>query len=270
MEKIDRIGLIAGSGKFPLFLANAARLNNVEVVVFAVNSEADKEIEKKVNKVYWLNLGEGKKLIEAIKAEDLKYITMAGKISKLTLIRESLRLDEEARKLMGRLTDRRDDTILKAIAGRLKEIGVEVLDSTIFLKSMMPPKGLLTKRKPDKREAEDIEFGFKIAKEMGGLDIGQSVVIKDKAVIAVEAIEGTDEAIRRAGRLSGPGSVVVKVSKPDQDLRFDVPVVGLTTIESLKEAQASCLAIEADRVMVLEKEEVIKEADKAGIAIIVV
>ncbi|MFH1867591.1 MAG: UDP-2,3-diacylglucosamine diphosphatase LpxI [Candidatus Omnitrophota bacterium] len=270
MENIDRIALIAGNRNFPILLAKAARANGVEVIAIAVNSETEKEIETVANKVYWINLGEGKKLIEIINKEDIKYAVMAGKITKTTIIRESLRLDEEAKKLIGRVVDRRDDTLLSAIANRLKEEGVEFIDSTTFMKGMMPSKGVLTKRRPDRDELADIDFGLKIARELGRLDIGQSVAVKKKAIIAVEAIEGTDEMIKRAGTLAGEGIIVVKVSKPNQDMRFDVPVIGLTTIGSLKDSKAGVLGIEAEKVLVLEKDEVIREADKLGLCIVAV
>jgi DUF1009 family protein len=270
MENIDRIALIAGSGQFPLFLSKAAKASGIEIIVAAVESETDRQIDKIADKVYWMNLGEGKKLIEMLQQEKIRYAVMAGKISKATIIKESLKLDEEAKNIFKRIIDRRDDTILKAVAGRLKDFGVELLDSTTFVHGMMPSKGTLTRRKPNAEEMQNIEFGYKIAKEMGRIDIGQSVIVKKKAVIAVEAIEGTDEAIKRAGKLAGPNTVVVKVSKPNQDMRFDVPVVGLKTIESMKEAGASALAIEAEKVLLLEKEEVVEEADKRGISIVAV
>lgn len=270
MEKIERIALIAGSGKLPLFLAKAARASGVQVIAIAIHSESDKEIEKVVSKVYWLNLGNGSKLIDILKREKIRYAIMAGAIAKTTLLKESLRFDEEAKGLLKRVIDRRDNTLLSAVTNRLKDFGVELIDSTTFVKGMMPSRGALTRKTPSPEELEDVNFGYKVAKQMGGLDIGQSVVVKKKAIIAVEAIEGTDEAIKRAGRLAGERTVVVKVSKPNQDMRFDVPVVGLTTIESLKEARASVLAIEAEKVLLLEKEEVVKEADKAGISIIAV
>lgn len=270
MKNIDRIALIAGSKSFPIFLAKAARANGIEVVAVAINSETEKEIEAAADKVYWLSLGDGKGLIEILRKENIRYAIMAGKITKATIIRESLRLDEEAKKLIGRVMDRKDDTLLSAVAGRLKEEGVELMDSTTFMKAMLPSKGVLTKRRPDKGEQEDIDFGFKIAKELGRLDIGQAVCVKKKAVIALEAIEGTDEMIKRAARLAGKGIVVVKTSKPNQDMRFDVPVVGPATIESLKNTGASVLAVEADKVLVLEKDEVVKKADKAGLCIVAV
>jgi len=270
MKKIDRIGLIAGSGKFPIFLSEAAKANGVEVIAIALNSETDAAIEKAANKVYWQNLGQSKKLIDTLKAEGIKHAIMAGKISKTTIIRESLRLDKEARSLLSRVVDRRDDTLLLAVAKRLKEFDIELIDSTTFTKFMMPPKSVLTRNKPSKEQSEDIAFGFKIAKEMGRLDIGQAIAVKRKAVIAVEAIEGTDKMIERSGRLAGSGTVIVKVSKPSQDMRFDVPAIGLTTIESLKKAGSSVLAIEAEKVLVLEKEELIKEANRIGLSVVAV
>jgi len=270
MERIDKIALIAGSGNFPLFLAKAAKTNGVGVTAICIISETDERIEKVVDKSYWVNLGEGKKLLSIFKDENIKHAVMAGKISKMTIIREGLRLDGEAKKVISNIMDRRDDTMLSAVANRLKEAGVELLDSTTFVSGMMPKEGVLTKRRPSREESEDIKFGFKMAKEMGRLDIGQSVVVKKKAVIAVEAIEGTDNTIKRAGELAGEGTVVVKVSKPNQDMRFDVPVVGPTTIKSLEEARSSVLAIEAGKVLLLEAEEVIREADSAGISVIAI
>jgi len=270
MDKIDRIGLIAGSGRFPIFVAEAAKANNVALIAIALESESEKKIEDIADKTYWVRIGEAKKIIDTLKSENIRYAIMAGKVNKSTLIKNALRLDEEAKRVLKNIMDKKDDTILSAIANRLKDFNIELMDSTLFLKEMMPSRGALTKRKPDKRELEDIDFGFKIAKDMGSLDIGQSVIVKDKAVISVEAIEGTDAAIRRAGELAGKGAVVVKVSKPKQDMRFDVPVVGLHTIDSLKAAKASVLAIEADKVLVLDKESVIREAEKAGLSIVAV
>ena len=270
MKEMHRIALIAGSGKFPLFLAQAAKTNGVEVIAIAINSAADKEIEKIADKVYWVNLGQAKKLIDIFSKEKIEYAIMAGKINKTVIIKQAFSLDKEARSLLKKISDKRDDTILSAVAERFKDLGVELIDSTFFLKNFMPGKGVLTKRKPNKQELEDISFGFSIAKEMGALDIGQSVVVKQRAVIAVEAIEGTDEAIRRAGRLVGKGIVAVKVAKPKQDMRFDVPVIGVETIKVLKEVGASVLAIEAGKVLVLEQENVVRKAGESGLSIIAV
>jgi len=270
MSYPEKIALIAGSGNFPLFVAKAAKSNNVDIVAIAVNSEADKKIEEIASKTYWIDLGQAKRLLAILKEEKIKKAIMAGKISKMTIVKESLRLDEEAKKVVSGVLNRKDDTLLLAVANRLKLSGVDLLDSTTFVKDIMPKKGILTKQKPTKAELDDIKFGFDIAKEMGRIDIGQSVVVKNKAVIAVEAIEGTDEAIKRAGELAGARTVVIKVSKPNQDMRFDVPVVGLKTIEALKNAGSSVLAIEAGKVLMLEKEQVVEEADNASISIVAV
>lgn len=270
MRKISRIALISGSGRFPLFLARAARANGIEVIAMAIKSAADKQIAGVADKVYWVDIGQAKRLIELFAREKIKYAVMAGKVNKAAVIRQALRLDEEAKSLFKKLRNRKDDTILSAIASRFKDFGITLIDSTLFLKDLMPQKGLLTGKRPGKRESADIKFGFSIAKDMGELDIGQSVAVKDKAVIAVEAIEGTDEAIRRAGKLAGEGVVVVKVAKPKQDMRFDVPTVGLETIKALREAKASVLAIEAEKVLVLDRDEMINKADRADISVVAV
>ncbi len=269
VKDIKRIGLITGNGKFPVFICRAAKGQNIGIVVIAVKDEIDSDLSRYVDKIYRIELGQGKKLLEILKKENLKYAIMAGKIKKTTIFKQTFKMDEVTRNVLRSAIDRGDDTILKAIADRLKKEGIQLLDSTRFLKSIMAKRGIYTRGNPNRSQREDIDFGFKIAKAVGGLDIGQTVIIKKKAVIAVEAIEGTDEAIIRAGGLS-PGCVVVKTSKPEQDMRFDVPTVGLNTIESMKKAAACVLAIEAEKTLILEKDAMIKEANKAGICIIAV
>ena len=268
MNRMGKIAIIAGSGKFPLFLAKVAKSNDIRVIILAIISSAEKDIEKIADKTYWVELGQGKKLIEILQKENIEYAVMAGKVNKSTIIKQSIKLDEEAKNILQRIKDKKDDTILSAIADRLNNFGVELIDSTLFLKNFMSGKGPLTKKRPDRKQQQDIEFGVSIAKNMGSLDIGQSVMIKDKAVIAVEAIEGTDEAIIRAGQLAGKGIVIVKVSKPHQDMRFDVPTVGLETLKAIKLSGASVLALEAGRVLMLEKEDMRKEANKMAICVI--
>ncbi|MFH1645123.1 MAG: UDP-2,3-diacylglucosamine diphosphatase LpxI [Candidatus Omnitrophota bacterium] len=270
MKDIKRLAIIAGNGKFPIILAKTAISSGIETVVIAIKSEADCVIEDFVDNVFWIELGEAKKLINILQNEKIEYAIMAGKVTKTTLFKNSLKLDKEARTVLSRVMDKKDDTLLAAVASRLKDFNVELLDSTTFMKNLMPEKGVLTSRKPNSRQKEDIAFGFKIAKELGRLDIGQSVVVKDKAVMSLEAIEGTDLAIKRGGKLGGEGVVVVKVAKPNQDMRFDVPVIGLETIESLKAVKASALAIEAGKVLVFEKEEVIRLANDNNIVIVAV
>jgi UDP-2,3-diacylglucosamine hydrolase len=267
MKTIDRIALIAGSGQFPLALLKAAQSNSVEVITISILSSAEKEIERISKKNYWIQLGQAKELIGILQKEGLKYAVMAGKVNKAAVIKQSLMLDEEAKNVLRRIRDKKDDTILSAIANRLNDFGIELIDSTMFMGNFMAKKGVLTKKKPDMKQRQDIEFGFKIAKQMGSLDIGQSVIVKDKAVIAVEAIEGTDAAIIRAGLLAGKGAVIVKTAKPNQDLRFDVPVVGYETLQSAQRARAGVLAVEAGKVLMLQKEDMIEYANRAGICI---
>jgi len=268
-KNIERIGLITGKGKFPMVLCRAAKEQKVNVVVIAIKDELNADLEKYAEKIYSVELGQGRKLIEILKKEDLQYAMMAGKIKKTTLFKQTFKMDDVARSVLKNTIDKRDDTILGAIANRLKKEGIHVLDSTKFLKRLLAKKGVYTRKKPSRTQKEDIDFGFKMAKAIGNLDIGQTVVVKEKAVMAVEAIEGTDEAIIRAGSLSHD-TVVVKSAKPNQDMRFDVPTVGLSTIKSMKKANAGILAIEANKTLVLEKEEMIKEADEAGICIVAV
>ncbi|MDD5505014.1 MAG: UDP-2,3-diacylglucosamine diphosphatase LpxI [Candidatus Omnitrophica bacterium] len=268
MTNLRQIAIIAGSGKFPLLVAKAAKSNNLKVITLSIISSADKKMEVVGDKNYWIELGQGKQLLDIMKKEGVTHAVMAGKINKSTIIRQSVRLDQEAKNILSRVRDKKDDTILSAVAGRLRDFNIELLDSTLFLKGFMSERGTMTRKPLSKIHLQDIRFGLSIAKNMGSLDIGQSVIIKDRAVIAVEAIEGTDEAIKRAGQLVGEGCVVVKVSKPAQDMRFDVPVVGLETIKAMKFSGASVLALEAGKVLMLEKSDMIQEAEKIGLSIV--
>ncbi|MFH0731755.1 MAG: UDP-2,3-diacylglucosamine diphosphatase LpxI [Candidatus Omnitrophota bacterium] len=268
-KDINKIGLVAGAGKFPILLCQGAREHNVSVVVISINGEADTDFSKYTDKVYSVELGQGKKLIEILKNEGVKYAIMAGKINKFSIFKQGFRMDEVAREVLARVIDKRDNSILRVIADRLKKDGIQLLDSTEFLKGILAEKGIYTARKPTKEEKSDIDFGFKIAKAASGLDIGQTVIIKDKAVVAVEAIEGTDQAIIRSKQLSN-NFVVVKVARDNHDNRFDVPTVGLTTIKSMKASGAAVLAIEAQKTLVIDKDKMIKEADAAGICVIAV
>lgn len=269
IKDIKRVALVAGGGKVPLFICQAAKEQNIAVVVIAIKDELDSDLSNYAEKIYQIELGQGRRLLEILKEENLKYVIMASRVKKSTIFKQAFKMDEEARSILKNVIDRRDDTILMAIDNRLKKEGVQLLDSTKFLENFIAKRGIYTEIKPSHSQKEDITFGFKIAKAIGGLDVGQTVIIKDKAVIAVEAAEGTDEAIIRAGGLA-EGCVVIKVSKPYQDMRFDVPTVGLATIESMKKANATVLAIEAEKTLILEKEAMIREADNSGICIIAV
>jgi UDP-2,3-diacylglucosamine hydrolase len=267
MDKIKRIAVIAGSGKFPLFLLKAAQSNGVKTVTLAITGSADKSIQDLSDSIYWIEIGQGKKLIDILQKENITHAVMAGKINKTTIIRQAFMLDPEARSIIQNTKDRKDDTMLSAVADRLKDFNIQLIDSTLFLQDFMADKGHQTRIKPNRIQAQDIAFGYDIAKNMGSLDIGQSIIVKDKAVIAVEAIEGTDQAIIRAGSLVGKGTVIIKVSKPDQDMRFDVPTVGCETLDVMQKAGAAVLAVEAGKVLMLEKDEMIEKANNMRLCI---
>lgn len=262
-----RIGLIAGAGDMPMIWARAAKAKGAEVIAVAIAEEAKKGLDGIVDQLHSLSVGQVGKIIKTLKDEGIRDLVFIGKVNK-SLIFKDIKFDLRAITLMARLKDRKDDTIMLAIVDELKREGIEVIEQTIFLEDMMPSPGVLTRRRPTKEEEADIEFGMEMAKGIAGLDIGQTVVVKDKAVMAVEAIEGTDEAIKRGGTLGRGGIVVVKVAKPNQDLRFDIPTVGMNTLKSLIDVGGKAFAIEAGKTFVVDMENVIKEADRKGIAII--
>lgn len=266
---MNKLGLIAGKGKFPLIVAEKARESGYEVFAVAFRGITASGLEEHVNKIFWIHIGQLGKLIKTLKKEEITEAVIAGGVPKV-LIYSEVKPDLRAAALMLRLKNRKDDSILKEIAEELKNEGIILQDSTRYISSMISKKGLLTKRSPTKNEFKDIEFGWEIAKEMGRLDIGQCVIVKNQAVLAIEAIEGTDEAIKRGGRLGEEGSVAVKVSKPNQDMRVEVPAVGIQTAKSLIEARASVLAIEAEKTIIFDQEEMLKLANQAGISIIVI
>ncbi|MDI6727809.1 MAG: UDP-2,3-diacylglucosamine diphosphatase LpxI, partial [Thermodesulfovibrionales bacterium] len=207
-------------------------------------------------------------LIDTLKKFDVKEAIMAGKVSKTLLYKSKLTPDMRAVKLLFSLKDKSDDSILNAITKELEKEGIHVIDTPTFSPHLLTPEGVLTDDPPTMDEWKDIEFGWRIAKEIGRLDIGQTVVVKGQAVMAVEAIEGTDEAILRGGKLSGEGAVVIKVSKPHQDMRLDVPVIGLDTLKSMVEVGARVIAVEAQRSMIVNREQLIKEAEESGISVV--
>ena len=265
---MDKIGLIAGNGKFPLILAENAAREGVEVVAVAIEEETEKAIEDVASKVYWLSLTQMGKLISSFKKEGVTKAVMAGQVVKRRMYtKDILRLDMTAARLWAGLPDKKGDTILRAIADELGRNGIELLDSTTYMGPYLAERGVMTKRRPTKAEEADVAFGHGMAKVIAEHDIGQSVAVKDLSVVAVEAVEGTDNCIRRAGELCG-GIVVVKVSRKDHDMRFDVPVVGMRTLESLKAAGARALAVEAGKTLMLDKKELLAGADDAGLCVI--
>lgn len=265
---MDRIGIVAGNGKLPLIAAQSARSKGRLVYVCAICDETDPSIESIATKTIWVKLGEIKKLAHFFKSEAVEHVFFEGKITKTSLFKGHIKPDLDMVMLFARLKDRTDDTILGGICDYLEAKGLHVLDSTIYLDDCVPEAGVLTKKRPSKKEEEDIRFGWRLAKESGRLDIGQSVVVKDKAVLAIEAIEGTDAAIKRGGELGSRDVVVVKVAKPNQDMRFDVPAIGINTIRSMISAKAKVLAFEAGKTIIIDKEELLVLANAHNMIIV--
>lgn len=270
VEVGNRIALIAGNGKFPILFAQEAKKKAVDIVAIAINEETEKELERYVDKIYWLGVGELQKLFQVLLKEKLTTAVMAGQVKHKALFDKSIKIDPLMQKLLDTVKDKKTDSLIGAVAKRLEAAGVKLLDSTMFLSELLPEKGVLTKKPLDEKILGDIEFGKEIAKSIAGLDIGQTVVVKDKVVLAIESIEGTDEAIKRGAKYGKEGIVVVKVSKPNQDMRFDVPIIGPETIKLLNQLKAACIAIEAKKTLIIDKEETIQLADVLKVAIVAI
>jgi len=265
-KKSDIIGLIAGGGQFPLMAAQAARKQGLRVVAVALLGETDTALSEEVDHIVWIKLGQLGRLIKAFKKHGVRNALMAGGIRKRRMF--EIRPDLRALSVVSKLAVFHDDDILRALARELAGEGIEIVSSISYLPQLLAPPGCFTKRRPSKTEKEDIQFGWKVAAKLGELDIGQCVVLRKKTVLAVEAIEGTDETILRGGKLAREKAVVVKTSKPGQDLRFDVPSVGLETIKVMSRVNASVLAIEAEKSLLFDKPDMIEYANRAGITII--
>jgi len=265
----ERIGLIAGSGRFPVLFAETALRRGVEVIAVAHLGETDPALERVVSAITWIHPGELDAMIRALQTAGIRQAVMVGGIAKPRLFRE-LRPDARAIRLLSRLGKLRDDLVLRALAAELETEGIAVVESTLYLQEIVPLAGVLGSRPPTEEEWSEIRFGFRAAKVIGQFDIGQSVVVRSGAVIAVEGIEGTDATIRRAGHLANGDIVVVKVCKPTQDTRFDLPAVGPDTIRTLSEMRGLALAVEARRTITLDRAEMVALADAAGIAVVAV
>ena len=260
-------GLIAGNGRFPFLVLEGARSQGIEMAVIALKEEASPDLEKLSKRLHWVSLGELSRTIELLQQEGVTQAVMAGQV-KHNKIFSSIRPDWKLAKLLFSLPRKNTDALIGAVARVLEDEGIRLVDSTLFLKPLVPEAGVLTRRAPNEHEAEDITYGLGVARQISEMDIGQTVVIADRACVAVEAMEGTDETIARAARLTGGKPlVVVKVSKPGQDMRFDVPVVGLPTIEQMRGAGATALAVDAGRTLLFDRIKLIELADGAGIAI---
>jgi UDP-2,3-diacylglucosamine hydrolase len=268
LTTVKKLGLIAGSGELPMAIATEARARGYTIIAVGLDPLAEKALETAADEVKWVNVGKLGTIIDTLTKAGIKEAVMAGKVPKSLLYRSKITPDLRAVKVLFSLKDRSDDSIMLAITRELEKDGIKLLSTTDFSSRLLTPEGVLTRLSPSKEEWRDITFGWKIAKQIGRLDIGQTVVVKDKAVMAVEAIEGTDEAIRRGGKLAGDGAVVVKVSKPQQDMRFDVPVTGLDTLRAMTSVRARVLAVEAEHSILLDREKMVAEADGAGISVV--
>lgn len=262
------LGLIAGNGKFPILFALKARSLNYRIVAAGVRGDTSWLLRFFVDRFQEFRVVEMNRMLDYLQEAQVKQVLMAGQVNPRCLFDAGTNLDPEFQQFFQAVRDRKADTIFSAIGEKLKERGMELMDSTVLIKDYLAPRGTLTQRAPTVQELADIEFGRNLAKLMGGIDVGQTVVVKDKAIVAVEAMEGTDRTILRGGRIARQGAVVVKMSKPKQDFRFDVPVIGPRTIERMKCSRCSCLAVEAGKTIIIDLDVCLKKANRAGITII--
>ncbi len=261
------IGLIAGDGRFPIIFAENVRRLGFTVSAIAHVGTTLPELESYVEHIHWLKIGQFGKALAALKQDGVGQAVMLGGIKKANVF-TTLRPDLRALAIFSRLKHWKDDAILRAVAGELEREGIKILDSTFGLQDILAEEGYLTSMKPSKKEVEDIQLGWKTLETLGALDIGQCVVVKNRVIVSVEAVEGTDEAITRGGKLGGKGGVVIKRTKPHQDLRFDLPAIGPQTIQTMVSVEATVLAIEAGRTVIIDREDVLSQANEAGISIV--
>jgi DUF1009 family protein len=268
---VARIGLIAGNGRFPFLALQGARGLGHDVTVVAVKEEAFPELELAAREagadLHWVSLGHLGKCIKVLKGAGVAQAIMAGQVKHAKLF-SGIVPDLTLLSVLTKLRSRNTDALISAVADVLRTEGIDLLDSTAFLAPLLAKSGVLTRRAPSPDDIEDFAFGYRMADAIASLDIGQTVVVKNRAVVAVEAMEGTDDVIRRAGEIAGPGTRIVKVAKPNQDMRFDVPVVGVATIEAMRGAGATALSIDAGRTLVVDGDRVFSMADEAGIAVV--
>ncbi len=264
---MKKLGLIAGNGKFPLIFAEEAKRAGYVVIAVAHRGETDETIERVTDAVTWVYVGQLGKIIRVFQRAGVTEAVMAGGIRKVKLF-GNFRPDLRGTRFLAKRRSRDDDALLRGIADELASDGIQIVASTLCLSHFIPAEGVLTKRAPRREEWADIRLGFHIAKEIGRLGIGQTVVVKQGVILAVEAVEGTDAAIQRGGSLAKSGCVVVKVSKPQQDLRFDVPAVGVDTVDCLHQVGATILAVEAGKTILLDKDSLLRQAELYGISVV--
>lgn len=261
----QKIGLIAGNGQFPLIFADNARKMGISVVAVAHTGETEPILSEKVDDILWIRVGQIGKLISYFKKTGVSSAVMAGGIRKTRIF--EMRPDLRALSLMARLKEKKDDALLRAFADELEREKISIKESTLFLSTLLAEEGEMT-RPLTKGEREDIRWGWNLAKQIGALDVGQCIVVRNGVIVAVEAIEGTDATIRRGGALAKEKAVVIKICKPNQDFRFDIPTIGPGTIHAMAEVKASVLAVEAGKTLLLEKERFLDDAEEAGIAVV--
>ncbi|HJP18436.1 MAG TPA: UDP-2,3-diacylglucosamine diphosphatase LpxI [Nitrospinota bacterium] len=269
ITKLDRIGLIAGTGELPRMLAEQASKDNIKVIAIALSKDSISSLQPVCDKVFQLGIGQTNKLLKTLKNEKIKNVFMIGKVDKKVIFQTKI-FDFRALKILKNMKLNDDKSLMTVVIDELKSEGISCLDQSLFLKKLFPSKGVLTKKKPTKSEWEDIQYGFSIAKEMAQMEIGQTVVVKNKSIVAVEAMEGTDQTIMRGLKIAGKGAIVVKVSRPKQDFRYDIPAVGETTLSMIIKGKASVLALEAERTLVVNKDKMIELANKYKISIVAV
>ena len=264
-----KYGLIAGNGRFPFLVLEGARAEGVELSVAAISEEADKNLSSFTSTIEFVSVGQLGKLIKFFKRENVTHVMMAGQVKHVQIFKLNAIPDLRMAKMLARLKRRNTDALLGAVADELASEGITLIDSTTFLQPLLARTGTLTKRAPDKNEAADIEYGLHVANELARLDLGQTIVVKNLAVVALEAMEGTDATIRRAAELvRGRPLTVIKVAKPNQDMRFDVPVIGLNTIATMKESNVTAVSITADKTLIFDREQVLVEANKIKLSIV--
>ncbi|MDP3791191.1 MAG: UDP-2,3-diacylglucosamine diphosphatase LpxI [Candidatus Omnitrophota bacterium] len=265
-----RIGLVAGAGELPIVFAKSAKKKGDTVIAIGLKGVTSDELSKYADKIHWFEWGDLKKAMLLAVTERLNKVTLLGKIKKEILFKNSDKFDEESKEVVKKAGGKKDYAILKGIANLIRTVGIEVIDPTPYLEELVPSKGVLTKRAPTRSEKEDIEYGREVASKLAGFDIGQTVVIRDKTVIALEAAEGTDDTIKRAGKLVDGSFTVVKMARPDQDARFDIPLIGPDTVKAIIDNRGSVLALEEKKTFLMNKSEVISLADSNNISIVVV
>jgi hypothetical protein len=263
-----RYGLIAGNGRFPFLVLEGARRQGVELVVAAIKEETFPEIEAQAGTIEWMGVGQLGRLIKFFKRHAVTHAILAGQVKHVQIFGPSLP-DLRMVKMLTRLPKKNTDSLIGAVVSELEREGIKVIDSTYFISDQLAPEGVITARAPSKSEKEDIAYGLEVAREIARLDLGQTIVVKDQAVVAIEAMEGTDATMRRAASLvNGKPLTVVKVAKPNQDMRFDVPVIGAPTIQTMIECNATALAVTARKTLLIDKDDLIALADKQKIAIV--